>query len=247
MLARPAAITHTPHPRHTRSARRKRNAAVTPVGVGNHHDAPHASTNAAGSAKNRDALLLQHCRATPREREHARRPHQHRPLQPATNPALRGRQAPKARPAKQILHAQRTRTHAPRREPSTDAQRRLEERHYWDKRERERERCVSAADASTYGTLWAHNDSRHVCPRKTHAKTTPLHAVQPSPYYVSPVKRLKPTQEARPKPDLSMPNHPLTESYDNKNVPHTQSLVKSEPSCLAPYSRKPAPASAYRL
>src|ERR1700742_3340373 len=50
-------------------------------------------------------------------------------------------------------------------------------------RERERERCVSEADASSYGTPRAHNDPPHICPVWTHAKTTPLHAVRPlSPY-----------------------------------------------------------------
>ena len=54
----------------------------------------------------------------------------------------------------------------------------LDEGRCWGKRERERERCVSAADASTYGTQRARGDSRHVCPQLTHVKTTPLHAIR---------------------------------------------------------------------
>jgi hypothetical protein len=55
----------------------------------------------------------------------------------------------------------------------TDTLRPLNQRRYWDKRERERERCVSSADASTYGPYWPRGDSRHVCPARTHAKTAP--------------------------------------------------------------------------
>jgi hypothetical protein len=40
-------------------------------------------------------------------------------------------------------------------------------------RERERERCVSAADASTNGRVQARSNPRHVCPQRTHAKTAP--------------------------------------------------------------------------
>src|SRR4029077_11965150 len=40
-------------------------------------------------------------------------------------------------------------------------------------RERERERCVSAADASTYGPKRARSNPQHVCPKRTHAKTAP--------------------------------------------------------------------------
>jgi hypothetical protein len=49
--------------------------------------------------------------------------------------------------------------------------RRLDEGCYWGKRERERERCVSAADASTYGRALTHSDPRHNHPQRTHAKT----------------------------------------------------------------------------
>jgi hypothetical protein len=58
---------------------------------------------------------------------------------------------------------------------------RLDEGCYWGKRERERERCVSSADASTYGPEWARCDPWHVCPQLTHAKTTPHHAIRLSP------------------------------------------------------------------
>ncbi len=51
--------------------------------------------------------------------------------------------------------------------------RRLDRGCYWDKRERERERCVSAADTSTYGPCWARGNPWHVCPHRTHAKTAP--------------------------------------------------------------------------
>jgi hypothetical protein len=40
-------------------------------------------------------------------------------------------------------------------------------------RERERERCVSDADASSYGPALGAIDPRHECPQRTHAKTTP--------------------------------------------------------------------------
>jgi len=53
---------------------------------------------------------------------------------------------------------------------------RLDQERYWDKRERERERCISAAEASTYGPNWAPRNSWHVCPQPIHAKTTPRHA-----------------------------------------------------------------------
>jgi hypothetical protein len=42
-------------------------------------------------------------------------------------------------------------------------------------RERERERCVSDADASSYGPFRARNDPQHICPKRTHANTTPHH------------------------------------------------------------------------
>src|ERR1700691_5029705 len=44
-------------------------------------------------------------------------------------------------------------------------------------RERERERCISSAEASTYGAEMARGDPWHVCPQLTHAKTTPHHAI----------------------------------------------------------------------
>ena len=49
----------------------------------------------------------------------------------------------------------------------------LNQQRYWDKRERERERCISNADASTYGPVRPRGDSRHMCPARTHAKTAP--------------------------------------------------------------------------
>src|ERR1039457_171400 len=64
-------------------------------------------------------------------------------------------------------------------------------------RERERERSVSDADASTYRPLIGRSDSRYVCPHRTHAKTTPHHAVRPSPIRSS-AKRLTSTQRINP-------------------------------------------------
>src|SRR5258708_1426491 len=58
-------------------------------------------------------------------------------------------------------------------------------------RERERERCVSAADASTNGPVQARKDSRHVRPPRKHVKTTPHVAIR-LPLPTSPDKRLKP-------------------------------------------------------
>ncbi len=70
---------------------------------------------------------------------------------------------------------------ASRGDPKTAVTGRLDEGCYWDKRERERERCVSAADASTYSAEWARDDPWHVCPQLTHAKTTPHVLIRPSP------------------------------------------------------------------
>src|ERR1039457_3236515 len=70
-------------------------------------------------------------------------------------------------------------------------------------RERERERSVSDADASTYRPLIGRSDPRYVCPHRTHAKTTPHHAVRPSPIRSS-AKRLMSTQRINPtQPNLS--------------------------------------------
>src|ERR1039458_3623316 len=67
-------------------------------------------------------------------------------------------------------------------------------------RERERERCVSSADASTYGTRWAHDDPHHICPCRTHAKTTLLHVTRPSPQ--RPLQALAIDLRDQPKPSL---------------------------------------------
>ncbi len=42
------------------------------------------------------------------------------------------------------------------------------------------------------------------------------------------------------------PGIPLWNTNDNKNITHTQCLVKSEPSCSTPHPSKTAPASAHR-
>jgi hypothetical protein len=69
-------------------------------------------------------------------------------------------------------------------------------------RERERERCVSAADASTYGRTRVRNDPLHICPQRTHAKTTPHHLdTDPSPKGPCKTLAIDPP-ENRPKPDL---------------------------------------------
>ena len=69
-------------------------------------------------------------------------------------------------------------SHASRGGPRTAVTGRLEEWCYWDERERERERCISSAEASTYGPVRARGDPWHVCPQLTHAKTTPHHAIR---------------------------------------------------------------------
>ena len=46
---------------------------------------------------------------------------------------------------------EKARVAKPREGGCEPADRLLDEGRYWDKRERERERCISAADASTYG------------------------------------------------------------------------------------------------
>ena len=61
-----------------------------------------------------------------------------------------------------------------------------------EQRERERERCVSDADASSYGPLRARNDPQHRCPYRTHANTTPHHHDQALSPTIPCYKRLKP-------------------------------------------------------
>ena len=71
------------------------------------------------------------------------------------------------------LHVREIQKPSPRRGREPAMIRCLDQGRYWDKRERERERCVSAADASTNGPVQARSNPRHVCPQRTHAKTTP--------------------------------------------------------------------------
>jgi hypothetical protein len=66
-------------------------------------------------------------------------------------------------------------------------------------RERERERCVSAADASTYGPIRARVDPWHVCPQLTHANTTIPHHATRSLSPNNPYKRLN-RSETNPNP-----------------------------------------------
>src|SRR5580692_12208453 len=66
-------------------------------------------------------------------------------------------------------------------------------------RERERERCVSDADASSYGPFRARNDPQHICPERTHANTTPHHLTR-SLSTTSPAARAQANPEDRPKP-----------------------------------------------
>jgi hypothetical protein len=68
-------------------------------------------------------------------------------------------------------------------------------------RERERERSVSDADASTYRAHSGRSDSRYVCSHRTHAKTTPHHAVRPSPLLIDPLQSASTsTQRIKPNP-----------------------------------------------
>src|SRR5580692_565340 len=66
-------------------------------------------------------------------------------------------------------------------------------------RERERERCVSDADASSYGPFRARNDPQHICPERTHANTTPHHLTR-SLSTTSPAARAQANPDDRPKP-----------------------------------------------
>src|SRR5580692_9212177 len=69
-------------------------------------------------------------------------------------------------------------------------------------RERERERCVSDADASSYGTITARNHSPHTCPERTHANTTSHHPDPvPLPYFPCYERSSQPLED-RPKPSL---------------------------------------------
>jgi hypothetical protein len=113
--------------------------------------------------------------------------------------------------------------HASRGGSRTAVTGRLDQGCYWGKRERERERCVSAADASTYGTETARGDPWHVCPQLTHAKTTPHVLIRPSP-----LKSLTSAQTGpwdRPKPDLSCPDIPPRE------VMNTTEHNAKQPAC----------------
>ena len=88
-------------------------------------------------------------------------------------------------------------------------------------RERERERCVSDADASRYEPLRARTDPHHICPHRTHAKTTPLHPTRPSP--LRPLQALEIDLEDQPKPDLfPCPQHEgtYTTNYKQKRTPN---------------------------
>jgi hypothetical protein len=114
----------------------------------------------------------------------------------------------------------------------TALKRRLEEGCYRGKRERERERCVSAADASTYGPMRARNDPRHICPRRTHVKQSLFMRSGTSPRCHSSAKALETSPEDRPKPDLSLIRAP-TGAMTSVNIQSTVSLVKSEPQIAA--------------
>ena len=83
-------------------------------------------------------------------------------------------------------------------------------------RERERERCIDA-DASTYGLIRARKGSRHVCPQRTHAKTTPHqrsgHTLSQEPS----AKLVKSIQKTDPNPNLSLPA-PAGGRHDKSNI-----------------------------
>jgi hypothetical protein len=94
---------------------------------------------------------------------------------------------------------------------------RLDRDRYCDKRERERERCVSAADASTYGPYWARGNPWHVCPHRTHAKTAP------SPKTIQVPLRKEPSIALQGRPQRKTQTRsyvyarlPLSRSHDNQ-------------------------------
>src|SRR4029077_15429500 len=76
-------------------------------------------------------------------------------------------------PGRRGLTADRITRPSPRRGLPPWALRLLDQERRWRKRERERERCISAADASTYGPKRARGNPPHVCPGRTHAKAAP--------------------------------------------------------------------------
>jgi hypothetical protein len=70
-------------------------------------------------------------------------------------------------------------------------------------RERERERCVSDADASSYGPSLGAIDPRHACPQRTHAKTTPSHTEKPLSQSCDPPQNALQTSTREIKPELT--------------------------------------------
>jgi hypothetical protein len=97
-------------------------------------------------------------------------------------------------------------------------------------RERERERSVSSADASTYRAHSGRSDSRYVCSHRTHAKTTPHHAVRPSPLLIDPLQSASDVNPAdQTQPNLSVPGNPQSRCHDPKNIHPPDTFVNREP------------------
>ena len=94
-------------------------------------------------------------------------------------------------------------------------------------RERERERCGSAAAASCYRPIRVRNDPHHICPQRTHAKTTPLHAIRPSPL-TSPDKRLTSTQKINPNLNLFPCPQPGSTSTDKPKQKPTEIATEKQ-------------------
>jgi hypothetical protein len=100
--------------------------------------------------------------------------------------------------------------HTPRRSRKTAVIPRLDQWCYWGKRERERERCVSSADASTYRPNMARSNLWHVCSQRTHAKTAPSPKNDPGPSPKETLyKRCKVDHQGRPKPDPMFARPPM--------------------------------------
>jgi hypothetical protein len=104
-------------------------------------------------------------------------------------------------------------------------------------RERERERCVSDADASSYGTITARNGPQHICPQRTHANTTPHHAVRPLSHYI-PCYAFVIDPADQPKPNLSITWQPTTGNQCVFNLPPLLTRCQA-PSAQVPCNAEP--------
>jgi hypothetical protein len=98
-------------------------------------------------------------------------------------------------------------------------------------RERERERCVGDADASTYGPTLGRNRPHHVCLKRLHAQLHPLHRFDPVPLQRNPLALKARPRAPDPNPILCFASAPATTcGYRDKTIqPQTGPRVKSQP------------------